>query len=182
MTRKLTCVSLLVAGLLLASPARAQLTARVQLDGSAFFDAYTRAERVWETDSGLGLGGLLGYRLRVGPVELTPEVGVGYYWFSDPYKRDTLRVVGGGRVALPLRVRPALYLHAGWARAEGVDYDAVLQRRGPTVDVGVGLDYPVTRWWVVGLQLGYNALIADTGSGREVAHWINAGVASGFVF
>jgi hypothetical protein len=79
-------------------------------------------------------------------------------------------------------VEPSVYLHAGWGTADGVDYDAVLHRDGLTLTAGLGADLRLVAGWSVGLQLGYNALVAETGSGTEVAHWISAAANASLVF
>lgn len=183
MSPKLTITATVITVVLLCSAtAQAKITAQAQVDGSVFLDEYARAESVWETDGGVGLTGLLGYRVDLGAVALTPELGFNYCWFSDPYDRATLRILGGGRVTLPWKVEPSAYLHMGWGRARGQDGDAVLDRYGFTLDAGLALDYYVLNGWSIGLQAGYNALLAETGSGTDVAHWFNFGVHTGFAF
>jgi hypothetical protein len=167
---------------LCSSTARAQITVRAQVDGSVFLDEYARAETAWEADGGVGVTGLVGYRLDLGVVALAPEVGFNYCWFTDPYERDTIRVFGGGRLSLPWRVEPSAYLHLGWGTASGIDEDAVLHRHGLTLAAGLGADLRLVGAWSVGLQVGYNALVAETGSGTEAAHWVSAGANVGLIF
>ncbi len=168
--------------MLCAPVAQAQVAVRAQVDGSLFLEQYNRAETVWEADGGVGVTGLVGYRFDLGAVALTPEVGFNYCWFSDPYERDTIRVFGGGRLSLPWWVEPSVHLHAGWGTANGVDHDAVLHRDGLTLASGLGADLRLRGGWSVGLQLGYNALVAETGSGTEVAHWLSFGANTSLVF
>jgi hypothetical protein len=183
MLHKLSTLALVTTILLLSvGEARATITAQAQVDGSVFLDTYTRDQTVWETAGGVGVTGLLGYRLELGVVALTPEVGFNYCWFTDPYARGTLRVLGGGRVALPWKVEPSAFVHVGWGRAEGIDGDAVLFRHGLTLDAGLALDYEVLNGWSIGLQAGYNTLVAGTGSGTDVDHWFSLGVHTGFAF
>jgi hypothetical protein len=168
--------------LLCTGTAQAQIAVRAQVDGSIFLDEYARAETAWEADGGVGITGLVGYRLDLGLVVLTPEVGFNVCWFTDPYERDTVRVFGGGRLSLPWRVEPSTFVHLGWGTADGIDQDAVLHRDGLTLAAGLGADLRLVGGWSVGLQAGYNALWAETGSGTEATHWVSFGANAGLIF
>jgi hypothetical protein len=110
---------------------------------------------------------------------VTPELALGYLRFADVYARDTLQILGGGRVALPGTLEPSLYLHLGWGKAHGVDVDAVLDRSGLTLEAGAGVDLRLGGRWILGVALAYNTLRAETGSGTDVAHWLSLGVHGG---
>lgn len=178
----LAATAALVSLVLSASEAHAGVVARAHLDGAVFFDQHVRAEPVWETAAGIGFTALLGYRFDLDRVALIPEAGAGYLWSNDRYSRKTVRVFGGGRLALPYRLEPSIVVHLGWGQASGTDDDAVLHRDGLSLATGLCLDLKLTFAWFVGVHLGYNALVAETGSGTETSHWISMGALTGIRF
>lgn len=150
-----------------------------RLDGALMFEEYAREELVWETDTGYGVSGFVGYRLDLVGVAITPEVGASFARFTDDYERDAVRLFGGGALTLPWLIAPSVSAHAGWGRAEGVDDDAVLRRDGLTVDVGAGADISLAPGWSIGVHATYNTLLAETGSGTETGRWVTLGLRAG---
>ena len=162
----------------LAAPAVAAADFRLSagVDGSMLLAEYARETTVWEADPGMSANVLVGVGLPTRHVTIIPEASFGWAKFADPYGRDTLRVLAGLRVALPGEWEPSLFVHAGYGRSEGIDSDAVLQRSGLALDGGLALATHLDAHWALGAQLAYNGLLAETGSGTDLTHWLSLGL------
>lgn len=173
--RAVVALVVVVAG----ADAAAEPIVSARLDGALLFEEYAREELVWETDTGYGVSGFLGYRLDLGGVAITPEIGASVARFTDDYERDAVRLFGGGALSLPWLISPSVSAHAGWGHAEGIDDDAVLVRDGLTLDVGLGGDVWLARRWSIGVHATYHVLLAETGSGTETGRWLTLGLRTG---
>ena len=118
----------------------------------AEFDAGTQVSNAGSSGNGYGFVGILGYRIKLGPVFLQPEAEGSYMVF--PESLGTLhatRVTGGGRFGLAGLFQPALFAHMGigWL-GEG--------RNGRDFDVGLQLGFKLIPYLRFGAQISYNVL------------------------
>jgi hypothetical protein len=80
---------------------------------------------------GGGVGGHLGYKVKLGPLAVTPELGGGYLQLGPGFQPR--RIYAGGRLALRGVLQPSIHAHYGYAWIQpGVD--------GPAYDLGGALD------------------------------------------
>jgi len=141
----------------------------IDLDlGTAFQD---------QVDFSYGLGARFGWKLYFAgaPVWLLPEVGGHFMSFGSATEighADT--AFGGVRFGFDGIVQPNVFAHLGLGSIGGSDF-------GPYGDVGVGLDFQITRVFSLGLQVAYNTVL-DNNSNYGDAKWASFGLNFGFDF
>jgi hypothetical protein len=141
----------------------------IDLDlGTAFQD---------NVDFAYGLGGRFGYKIYFAgaPVWLLPEIGGHFMSFGAATEFGHAGAVFGGlRFGFDGVVQPNLFAHLGAGFVGNSDL-------GPYTDVGVGVDFQLTRLFSLGLQVAYNTVL-DNGSGFGNASWASFGINFGFDF
>jgi hypothetical protein len=141
----------------------------IDLDlGTAFQD---------KVDFSYGVGGRFGWKFyfRGAPVWLLPEVGGKYMNFGDATEiGHSGAAFGGIRFGLDGIVQPNIFSHLGLGFVGESDL-------GPYVDVGVGLDFQITRVFSMGIQAAYNSA-SDPASPYGAAKWASFGLDFGFDF
>ncbi len=141
----------------------------IDLDlGTAFQD---------KVDLSYGLGGRFGYKIyfRGAPVWLLPEIGGKYMNFGDATEIDHAGAAFGGvRFGFDGIVQPKIFAHLGLGFIGGGDL-------GPYADVGIGLEFQITRVFSMGIQAAYNT-VADSSSDFGAAKWASFGLNFGFDF
>lgn len=165
--------SFAVAAGILATPREAQAGPYLGIDldlGTAF------RERV---DFSYGLGGRFGYKIWFFPagVWLLPEVGGHFMRFGAGNALGEFdhagKVFGGVRFGFGHIVQPNIFAHLGLGFVGASEL-------GPSADIGVGVDFQITRIFSLGLQVAYNS-VTVTSSG-DAAKWVNFGLNFGFDF
>ena len=131
-----------------------------------------------QVDFSYGLGGRFGYKIHFpGPFWLLPEVGGHFMSFGSNNGLGEFsqagNAFGGARFGLDGFVQPNVFAHLG------IGFVGASQL-GPSADVGLGVDFRITRLFSIGLQVAYNA-VTVTSSG-DAAKWVNFGVNFGFDF
>ncbi len=140
----------------------------IDLDlGTAFQD---------KVDFSYGLGARFGWKIYFpgAPVWLLPEVGAHFMNFGGDYFSNAGAAFGGFRFGLDGIVQPNLFAHAGLGFVGGGDL-------GPYADIGIGVDFQLTRVFTLGLQAAYNTVL-DNGSGNGDVKWASFGFNFGFDF
>jgi hypothetical protein len=128
-------------------------------------------------DFSYGLGGRFGWKVYFAgaPVWLLPEVGGHFMSFGSATEFGHAGAAFGGvRFGFDGVVQPNIFAHLGL----GFVGDSEL---GPYADVGVGLDFQITRLFSLGLQVAYNT-VSDNGSDFGAAKWVSFGLNFGFDF
>lgn len=135
------------------------------------------------SDVGFGFSGRLGYRAKIGPLWLGPELGGGYLTFGDigRYSLHPSRMYGGGRIGLGGVLQPQLYGHAGYGWMGDV---GDVSFRGAMFEAGVALDIEILPVVGIGAHLGYtsNDNINGGAAGQGAFNWVNFGVHAGLTF
>jgi hypothetical protein len=163
-------VPCLVAAALVSSPREAHAGPYLGIDldlGTAVQDKVTFA---------YGLGGRFGWKIYFAgaPVWLLPEVGGHFMSFGTATEfAQAGSAFGGVRFGLDGIVQPNIFAHVGLGFV-GPDF-------GPYTDIGLGLDFQLTRVWSLGLQVAYNTVL-DDGSSFGDTRWVSFGVNFGFDF
>ena len=125
---------------------------------------------------GSGARGRVGYRLNLGFLALTPEVGAGYLRLREG--EAPVRVFAGGELALRGFVQPSVHAHYGysWVRPGQV---------GPTYNLGGALDLSVPPFRV-GVHAGYVVVDSRVDRGAYVlatpVQWVELGLHTGLAF
>lgn len=125
--------------------------ARAGLFLGAELDAATQVSNA-TSGNGYGFVGILGYRIKLGPVFLQPEAQGSYMLFpQSSFTTHATRVTGGGRFGLSGLFQPALFAHMGigWL-GEG--------RNGRDFDAGLALGFKLIPYLRFGAQISYNVL------------------------
>ena len=163
---------LAVAGTLaFTTPAQAGPYVGIDLDlGTAFQN---------NIDLSYGLGGRLGWKIYFPgvPVWLLPEVGAHFMSFGSGRApgefNESSSVFGGARFGFDGVVQPNVFAHLGLGFIGAGEL-------GPHTDVGVGLDFQLTRVLSLGLQVAYNADTIDALG--DAAKWVSFGINFGLDF
>jgi hypothetical protein len=141
----------------------------IDLDlGTAFQD---------KVDFSYGVGGRFGWKFYFAgaPVWLLPEVGGRFMSFGSATEFGQAGAgFGGVRFGFDGIVQPNIFGHLGL----GYVGDSEL---GPYADVGIGIDFQITRVFSLGLQAAYNT-VSDNGSNFGTAKWASFGLNFGFDF
>jgi hypothetical protein len=141
----------------------------IDLDlGTAFQD---------RVDFSYGLGARFGWKVYFpgAPVWLLPEVGGHFMDFGGGNQFSNAGTAFGGfRFGLDGVVQPNLFAHVGVGFVGSGDL-------GPYADLGVGIDFMLTRVFSLGLQFAYNTVL-DNGSGYGDTKWASFGLNFGFDF
>jgi hypothetical protein len=130
-----------------------------------------------QVDFAYGLGGRLGWKIyfRGAPVWLLPEVGGKFAGFPSGAEIDHSGAAFGGlRFGFDGIVQPNIFAHLGL----GFVGDLYM---GPYTDVGVGVDFQLTRVFSLGLQVAYNA-VSDADGQIGASKWASFGLNFGFDF
>jgi hypothetical protein len=141
----------------------------IDLDlGTAFQD---------RVDFSYGLGARFGWKFYFAgaPVWLLPEVGGHFMNFggSDQIGQAAAGF-GGLRFGFDGIVQPNIFAHLGLGYVGNSDL-------GPYTDIGIGLDFQITRVFSMGIQAAYNT-VSDNGSDFGAAKWASFGLNFGFDF
>ncbi len=164
--------SLAVAGVLaLSADAQAGPYLGLDLDlGTAFQH---------NVDFSYGLGGRFGWKIYFPgvPLWLLPEVGAHFMSFGSGRDAgeftESSSVFGGARFGFDGLVQPNVFAHLGVGFVGAGEL-------GPHTDVGVGVDFQLTRVLSLGAQVAYNADTID--SLGDAAKWVSFGVNVGIDF
>lgn len=161
------------AAFVLAAPREAKAGPHLGID----LDLGTAFQR--QVDFSYGLGGRFGYKIHF-PGNffwLLPEGGGHYMRFGTGNSLGGFaqagEVFGGVRFGLGGLVQPNIFSHLGLGFVGN-------SQIGPAADIGVGVDFQITRIFTLGLQVAYNA-VTVTSSG-DAAKWVNFGLNFGFDF
>jgi hypothetical protein len=129
-----------------------------------------------KVDFSYGLGGRFGWKFYFAgaPVWLLPEIGGHFMSFGSATEFGQAGTAFGGvRFGFDGIVQPNIFAHVGLGFVGG-DF-------GPYTDIGLGLDFQITRVFSLGLQVAYNTVL-DDGSGYGDARWVSFGLNLGFDF
>ncbi len=125
-------------------------------------------------DFSYGLGGRVGYKLYFEGTNLylLPEIGGHFMSFgSEGEFTHAGAVFGGVRFGFGGIVQPNVFAHLGLGFVGSSEL-------GPHADIGVGVDFQITRLFSMGLQVAYNS-VTVTESG-DAAKWMSFGLNFGF--
>ena len=141
----------------------------IDLDlGTAFQD---------RVDFAYGLGGRFGWKFAFAgaPVWLLPEVGGRFMSFGAADEiGHAAAAFGGVRFGFDGVVQPNVFAHLGLGFVGSAEL-------GPYADVGIGIDFQITRLFSMGLQVAYNT-VSDDGNDFGAARWASFGINFGFDF
>ncbi len=139
----------LILGLGLLVPFVAHADVSVSVDANAA----VRMRNVDEHPVKFGLAGRLGYRIGGdGVVNVTPEAMFAWERFGD--NDNTIRVMGGLRIAGGKIIQPSVFAHAGWGRHNfHDDHDHAF-----ALDGGMALDFVAIPALKIGAQAAYNLI------------------------
>jgi hypothetical protein len=183
MMRRSLAVAVAVAALTLTSSARADLVVGAGLSGN-----FGLGEEAVQLPTSLGLNALVGFRLGLGVLELTPELELTYLGALESLGRDrvswALQVLGGGRAGVVLGGWvPSAYVHFGLGRVDVAEADVDYERTGPAVEVGAALDYRAFQPLTLGVQVGLSGVrLREVAGEVDNIKWVRAGVHASLVF
>ena len=177
MVRRILAITLFLGAFSSALPARANIALGVGVSGDfAVGDDAIMLPASWSVD------GLLGYRIKLNALEITPELDLTYLKSARTPKSHELdwSFEAGGRVGLELgTLVPSAYLHFGLGTVELVSVDLLKHRKtGPYVEVGGALDFRPTESISLGVQVGYGAVslsAIDSSLDKASVKWLRAG-------
>lgn len=139
------------------------------------------------TSLGWGFKGRVGYELPNPFFDLSFDLIGG--WASLPADPPDIgnadlnitQIMAGVRIGMGLLISPSVFAAGGygWVSGEGSDY--VLDHSGFTVVVGAGLDYSVIPLLDIGLIVGYNQVLTDSGH-ETVYTFLDVGIQASFSF
>ena len=133
------------------------------------------AELGIRTTDGLKLGGgfngRVGYRFKLGPVYLLPEVGAGYMRFESGVHPS--RVFVGGRFGYAGSIfQPHIFGHVGYGWiGSGVDLNNAINYHGITYNGGAGIDFQIIKLLSLGVHGAYTR-----NDGVVGVNWLSFGV------
>jgi hypothetical protein len=130
-----------------------------------------------QVDFSYGAGARFGWKIYFAgaPVWLLPEVGGHFMSFGTATEIDHAGAAFGGlRFGFDGIVQPNLFAHLGLGFVGDSDL-------GPYADIGVGVDFQLTRVFSLGLQVAYNS-VSDNSSNFGAAKWASFGLNFGFDF
>jgi len=116
---------------------------------------YTNGISEISESGGTGFNGRLGYKLDLGVLQLTPEVGGAYHTFGGDAGAKLSQGIVGARVQFLKVLEPGIYAHLGYGHVAS-NFGS---RSGATADVGVSLDLTVLPLIDIGIHGGYNGLL-----------------------
>lgn len=128
-------------------------------------------------DFSYGLGARFGWKCYFAgaPIWILPEVGGHFMSFGSATEFGSVgNAFGGLRIGFDGLVQPNLFAHAG----VGYVGNSTL---GPYTDVGVGVDFQITRAFSLGLQVAYNSVYDDS-SQYGATNWASFGLNFGIDF
>ncbi|AKT37594.1 hypothetical protein [Chondromyces crocatus] len=146
---------------------------------------------------GWGIMGRLGYAVRLRPIEITPEVGGGYYAFPIEVQNISLdtsgvphvasvtretaglvRAFAGGRVALDKKISPAAYVRVGMGYLSVPRGDAF----APTLGGGLALDIRALPLVNFGIHVGYEKMLREDEPRVPSLQWLALGAQAAIQF
>jgi hypothetical protein len=128
--------------------------------------------------------GLVGYRLKIDILQLTPELELTYLRSTSTLaSREvdwSFQAAAGGRVGLALGpVVPSVYAHFGLGTVSLSRQDLVTHTKsGPYWEVGGALDFQLAEYFSLGVQAGYGAVslsAIETDLDSSKVKWVRAG-------
>jgi hypothetical protein len=128
-------------------------------------------------DFAYGLGARFGWKIYFAgaPVWLLPEIGGHFMSFGSATEfGNAAAAFGGVRFGFDGIVQPNIFAHLGLGFVGDSDL-------GPYTDIGIGVDFQITRVFSLGLQLAYNTVL-DNGSDFGATKWASFGINFGFDF
>lgn len=124
---------------------------------------------------GKGLALRYGYKLDLLVLSVTPEVGLGGYWFGEPFEPRILQGFVGGRATFGKVLEPGVFAHLGYGSMKVVDES----RGGTSIDAGVTLDLTMLPFIDLGVHAAYDAfLIKD----EDAFDWFRVGAHAALAF
>ncbi len=150
-----------------------------------------------QVDFSVGGGLRLGYRFGLGysPLYLQPEIGGHYMRFgfnSQDVGYDYAGILNVGlKFGLSGIVQPNIFGHIGVGfmgyNQCGNCTNGPDSGLGPAGDVGAGLDFRITRGFLLGMQVAYNSVTVPAGFNNDTgnydvasAKWVNFGINATF--
>ncbi|MFZ5890897.1 MAG: hypothetical protein ACOY0T_07595 [Myxococcota bacterium] len=127
-------------------------------------------------NGGKGLALRYGYKLDLLVLALTPEVGLGGYWFGgEQTEPRLLNGFLGGKVSFGKVLEPGLFAHVGYGSFKAFDES----RGGTTVDAGISLDLTMVPFIDFGVHGAYNAMLIKD---AEAFDWFRVGAHAALAF
>jgi len=129
--------------------------------------------------SSWSLSGVVGYRLQLGALEVTPELEVTYLDSIGSLRGNALdaayQIAGGARAGLALgNWVPSAYAHVGLGRLDLKTNEYAHAETGALVEVGAALDYRLADLVSVGVQVGCAGTHISEDGGQGLS-WVRAG-------
>ncbi len=160
MLRRALVVAALCLGVVLAArPARAELALGAGVSGNfGLSNGSLRLPESWSVD------GLLGYRIKLGIVELTPELDLTYLRSVGTLRIHDIdwafQAAAGGRIGVEIGfVVPSAYLHYGLGTVQFNTQDLVsINKVGPYIEAGGAVDFRLADQVSLGVQVGYGSV------------------------
>lgn len=124
---------------------------------------------------GQGVALRYGYKLDLLVLSLTPEAGLGGYWFGEPAEPRILQGFVGGRATFGKVLEPGVFAHIGYGSMKVLDES----RGGTSIDAGVTLDLTILPFIDLGVHAAYDAfLIKD----EDAFDWFRVGAHAALAF
>lgn len=183
MRRLLAAMTVLLGLAGFAPQARANLLLGVGASGN-----FGLGDRSVELPRSYTLDGILGYRIDVEPLELTPELEVIYLGSIDTAAGErsgkSFQVMGGGRLGYRHQdVVPSLFLHFGIGNLAVSSSDVAARETGPAVEAGAAFDVWIRNELSLGVHVGASAMrLADFSRDDFDLSWLRAGVRLAIAF
>ncbi|MGC4114548.1 MAG: outer membrane beta-barrel protein [Myxococcales bacterium] len=159
MVRTIVAVAACLGVLAVAPPARADFALGAGISGNfGLSNAALHLPDAWSVDAQLG------YRIKLGPVELTPELDLTYLRSTGTLRMHDVdwafQVAGGGRVGVEIGfVVPSAYFHYGLGTVQFASQDLVsINKMGPYFEAGGALDFRLAEELSLGVQVGYGSV------------------------
>jgi len=159
MLRSLLLSGVFAAVALTAAPARADLAVGAGVSGNfGLGDGEVTLPQSWSVD------GLLGFRIKVAALELTPELDLAYLRSNEPERGGgvdwAFQAAVGGRIGLQLGIMvPSAYLHYGLGVLQVTSRDLIRhEKTGPYWEAGGALDFRLADEVSFGIQAGYGSV------------------------
>jgi hypothetical protein len=139
-----------------------------------------------EVTTGLGVSVQGGYCLEIAGLEVVPEASLRFIEFASDTPgegeadRNTLQVMGGGRVGLGTHVIPQVFFHVGYGLVTGEGAGYSLTQEGVTLEAGLGVDLALLSWVRVGVSASYSAVWPGGGIGPY--QWLGLGARAAAIF
>ncbi|HET9929787.1 MAG TPA: hypothetical protein VFQ35_03835 [Polyangiaceae bacterium] len=127
------------------------------------------------SEAGKGVALRYGYKLDLLVLSVTPEVGLGGYWFGGAADPRILQGFVGGRATFGKVLEPGVFAHLGYGSMKVLDES----RGGTSIDAGVTLDLTMLPFIDLGVHAAYDAFLVKD---EDAFDWFRVGAHAALAF